>query len=126
MVMLVSTLAVWVTIGTELIDLGPGSADRSTQLVGNYYLVDAGYGNRIIVKKGRGQDLDEIIISPRVEQLQVEGNVIVVSTRPAIVVDDLAKGLTLLDSVHCENWMIDAQSNDIEKLEGSRVILGCR
>lgn len=93
--------------------LGPGVADYSERIYGEYFIFDAGGYEQVIIRRPEeGQSM--IVIDARVTDFKVIGERLLVFQQPRIVTHNSAKvaGSELDES--CVIWTIDTETHEID------------
>ncbi|WP_444901610.1 hypothetical protein ACJJIG_20180 [Microbulbifer sp. SSSA007] len=107
-------LTILIALSLFLLGCGGGISDGYTYIEGQYYYLNAGEPEKMIVRKSK-DGLDEIVIDARVDGYIVKEGKIFIARRPrsVSVINNVAE--TNLSSA-CEYWVIDPITSHVERV----------
>ncbi|WP_445357454.1 hypothetical protein ACJJIC_16535 [Microbulbifer sp. ANSA002] len=107
-------LTVLIVLSLFLLGCGGGISDDYTYIEGQYYYLNAGEPEKMIVRRSK-DGLDEIVIDARVDRYIVKEGKIFIARRPrsVSVINNVAE--TNLSSA-CEYWAIDPITSHVERV----------
>jgi hypothetical protein len=94
---------------------GAGMFDHTTRIIGDYLYADAGGDGRAVVRFQEGIG-ETIVISPRVDKIELDGTRILIARRPRTSIPGPGGSTSRLEPT-CEYWYIDSRTHEIGQFD---------